>query len=265
MLAGRLFGPEDRPAPADQILNPPVIIDRALADMLWPGQDPPGRLVTWFLPGGRQCQVIGVVASARDEQMEGVPRPRIYRPFSYTFWDQPSVLVRTAGDPTDLIPALRRAVLSLDAGVPAISPAPVEQDLRETIAWPRFTMQVLTVFGFIALALAAMGIYGVTAFSVAQRRREVGVRVALEAEPAGVHWMVMRGAMRLALPGIAVGVAVSLGVMRFLETLLFDISSVDPVTYLLVPSTLALVAAASAWLPAKRAERFDARSALVSE
>jgi len=265
LLAGRLFGPEDRPAPRDQVLNPPVIIDRALADMLWPGQDPLGRLVTWFLPGGRQCEVIGVVASARDEQVEGMPRPRIYRPFSYTFWDQPSVLVRTAGEATDLIPTLRRAVLSLDAAVPAISPAPVEQDLRETIAWPRFTMQVLTVFGFIALALAAMGIYGVTAFSVAQRRREIGVRVALGAEPAGVHWMVMRGAMRLALPGIVVGVAVSLGLMRFLETLLFDISSVDPVTYLLVPSTLALVAVASAWLPAKRAVRLDPRSALVSE
>ena len=126
LLAGRLFGPEDRPAPADQILNPPVIIDGVLADILWPGQDPLGRLVTWFLPGGRQCQVIGVVASARDEQREGVPRPRIYLPFSYTFWDQPSVLVRTTGDPTDLIPALRRAVRSLDAGVPAISPAPPE-------------------------------------------------------------------------------------------------------------------------------------------
>ncbi len=225
----------------------------------------PTSPVTWFLPGGRQCEVVGVVGSARDERVDGEARPRIYRPFSFTSWDQPTVLVRIEGDPADLIPALRRAVLSLDPGVPAISPTPVEQDVRETVAWPRFTMQVLAVFGFIALALAAMGIYGVTAFSVAQRRREIGVRVALGAEPADVHRMVVQGALRLALLGIAVGVAASLALTGLLETLLYDVSTTDPVTFLTVPIVLAVVAATAAWLPARRAVRLDPRDALVSE
>lgn len=266
LLAGRVFGPEDRLRPGEQVQNPPVIIDRALAELLWPdGEEPLGRLVTWFLPGGRQCEVIGVVATARDENVDGELRPRIYRPFTYTSWDQPTVVVRTAGNPSDLIPVLRGVVLALDASVPAISPAPLKQDVRETVAWPRFTMQVLTLFGFIALALAAMGIYGVTAFSVSQRRREIGVRVALGAEPAGVHWMIVRGAMGLAMPGIALGVGGSLALKGFLETLLFESSTVDLTIYLLVPSTLFLVAVVSAWLPARRAVRLDARSALVSE
>lgn len=266
LLAGRLFGPEDRAERDRPVRNPPVIIDRALADLLWPdGEDPVGRLVTWFLPGGQQCEVIGVVASARDERVDAEPRPRIYRPFSFTAWDQPAVLVRTEGDPGELIPELRRVALSVDPTVPAIAPTPLVRDVREIVAWPRFSMQVLSLFGLVALTLAAMGIYGVTALSVARRRHEIGVRVALGAEPSGVHWMVVRHGIRLAGLGIGVGVALALLLSRFLGVLLYDVSAADPATFLLVPTLLGLVALASTWVPARRAVRLDPREALVSE
>lgn len=266
LLAGRTFGPQDRPNRESPALNPPVMIDQTLARMLWPnGEDPVGRLVTWFLPGGRQCEIVGVVAAARDERLDADPRPRIYRPLAYAGWDQPSVIVRTEGSPADLIPTLRRAVVAFDPSVPAIDPTPVTQDVRTSVAWPRFTMQVLGVFGIIALILAAMGIYGVTAFSVSRRRREIGVRVALGAEPEGVARMVVRRAMRLAVVGIGIGLVVSLGITGLLDTLLYDVSTTDPLTFVAVPALLIAVAAAAAWLPARRASRLDPRSALVSE
>jgi predicted permease len=265
LLSGRAFGPQDRTDRAGEVQNPPVIIDRTLADLLFPGEDPVGRLVTWFLPGGRQCEIVGVVESARDERIDAEARPRIYRPFTFTAWDQPTVLVRTAGAPEDVIPALRAATLAVDRSVPAISPTAVSEDVRATVAWPRFSMQVLTIFGMVALLLAAMGIYGVTSFSVSQKRHEIGVRMALGAEPTGVHWMVVRRALRLAAVGIGLGVVASLGLTRFLEHVLYDVSTTDPLTFLVVPVVMGLVAVMSTWIPARRAVSLDPREALVSE
>ncbi len=266
LLSGRVFGADDQAAAERRVANPPVIIDRALADALWPdGEDPVGRLLTWFLPGGRQCEVVGVVGVARDERIDVEPRPRIYRPFTYTTWDQPTVLVRVQGDPEALVPALRSVVLDADPTIPAIEPTALTRDMRDTVAWPRFSMQVLTLFGVVALILAAMGIYGVTAFSVAQRRREIGVRVALGAEPAEVRRLVLRRGMRLAAAGIALGVAASLLLTGFLESLLYGVSATDPATFASVPLLLGAVAALAAWVPAHRALSLDPREALRSE
>jgi putative ABC transport system permease protein len=266
LLAGRVFGPEEQGQRGLDVENPAVVIDETLAAELWPdGENPVGRLVTWFLPGGRQCVVVGVVGAARDERLDARPRPRIYRPFTYSWWPEPTVLVRTDGNAADMIPAIRRAVLAVDPSVPAISPSLVVHDVQASVAWPRFSMQVLGVFGLVALALAAMGIYGVTAFSVARRRGEIGLRVALGAEPAGVHWMVLRAALRLALVGIGVGVVASLAVTGLLQSLLYEVSATDPITFVLVPILLLGVAAAAAWVPARRALRTDPRSALTTE
>ncbi len=265
LLAGRTFQREDLGERGQRVQNPAVVIDRTLADQLFPGEDPVGRLVTWFLPGGQQCEIIGVVATARDERLDQEPRPRIYRPFTFTSWDQPAVLVRTEGDPAELIPLLREATLRVDGSTPAIDPAVLSEDVRETVAWPRFSMQVLGLFGLVALLLAALGIYGVTAFSVARRRREIGVRMALGAEPSGVHWMVVRRALRLAVGGITVGLAAAVLLAGFLGTVLYGVSRTDPVTYLGVPLVAGVVALAATWIPARRAVRLDPREALVEE
>lgn len=265
VLSGRPFGTVDYEERGGERQNPPVIIDRTLADLLFPADDPVGRLVTWFLPGGQQCEIVGVVAAARDERLDIEPRPRIYRPFTFSAWEQPAVLVRTAGDPRLLIPELRAATLSVDGSIPAIAPTVISADVRETIAWPRFSMQVLSIFGLVALVLASMGIYGVTAFSVAQRRHEIGVRIALGAEPSGVQWLVVRKGLRLATIGIAVGLGAALLLAGFLETLLYEISVTDPLTFVVVPLLTGVVAIASTWIPARRAIAFDPRRALVEE
>ncbi len=265
LLSGRVFDLRDRLRRGEEVEHPPVIIDRALADLLFPGEDPVGRLVTWFLPGGRQCEIIGVVATARDERLDVEPRPRIYRPFTFTAWDQPTVLVRVAGDPFATIPLLREVTLAVDSDTPAIEPTVVSDDVRQTVAWPRFSMQVLGAFGSIALLLAAMGIYGVTSFSVARRRHEIGVRMALGAEPTEVHWMVVRRALHLAGAGIVAGTMVALLLARSLDTLLFDVSSRDPLTFALVPVVMTVLAIVSTWLPARRAVGLDPREALIEE
>jgi len=266
LLAGRVFGPEERGAEALDRTNPPVIIDDVLAAALWPdGEDPVGRLVTWFLPGGLQCEVIGVVASARDERLDLQPRPRIYRPFTFSSWEEPTVLVRASGDLDAVVPALRRAVSAVDPSVPTISAATMSDDVRASVAWPRFSMQVLAVFGLAALLLASMGIYGVTAFSVSRRRGEIGLRVALGAEPGGVRWMVVGRALRLAVLGIGLGLVGSLGVAGLVESLLYEVSARDRLTFLVVPAALLLIALASAWHPARQALRVEPRSALTSD
>jgi predicted permease len=266
VLGGRVFDERDLRANEEGWQNPPVVIDQALADQLWPdGSNPVGQLVTWFLPGGQQCEVVGVVEVARDENMQGAVRPRIYRPFTFTDWQQPTVVVRTAGDVGQLTAGIRSAVRAFDPSVPAISPGPMSIDVRSAVAWPRFTMQLFTVFGLIALSLAAMGVYGVSAYSVARRHRELGVRMALGAEVTGIHWLVVRESLRLALVGIGAGLVTCLAASRLLESLLYEVSARDPVTFLVVPGALAVVAMLAAWVPARRVLKLDPRSALTSE
>ena len=265
LLAGRDFDARDRMRRGELPKNPPVIIDRTLAELLFPGENAVGRLVTWFLPGGQQCEVIGVVATARDEHLDVEARPRIYRQFTFGAWAQPAVLVRVAGDPEGVIPLVREAALAVAPDTPAIEPTVVSDDVRRTVAWPRFSMQVLGVFGLVALLLAAMGIYGVTSFSVARRRHEIGVRIALGADPSGVRWMVVGRALRLAGIGIVAGVLAALFLGRSLDTLLYDVSPSDPLTFMVVPLVLALVAIASTWIPARRAVGLDPREALTEE
>lgn len=265
LVAGRTFARDDMGKRGQQQPNPPVVIDQTLAAVLFPGEDPVGRRVTWFLPGGQQCVIIGVVATTRDERLDVEPRPRIYRTFTFSDWDQPAVLVRTSGDPTALIPELRAATLRVDGSVPAMDPSVVSQDARETIAWPRFSMQVLALFGLVALLLASMGIYGVTAFSVARRRQEIGVRIALGAEPGRLHWTVVARTLRLAAAGTALGVSAALLLGGFIGTLLHEVSRTDPVTFIVVPGLAVLVAVVSTWLPARRAVGLDPREALVDD
>jgi len=263
LLAGRTFRPEDN---VERPPNPPIIIDQALVDVLWPdGQNPIGQLVTWFLPGGRQCEVVGVVGTVRDERVDADPRPRVYWPYGWMSWYEPSVLVRTAGEPAALIPAIRRAALRVDPTVPAMSPGAVRDDLRERIAWPRFTMQVLGAFSIATLILAALGIYGVTAFSVTQRQREIGLRVALGADTNEVLRLVLGRAMKLAAAGIGIGLVMALALSRFMESLLYEVSVTDPMTFVAVSALLGVVALAAAWVPAGRAVRVSPRDAILAE
>ena len=210
-------------------------------------------------------QVVGVVTSLRDEAVQNDPRPRIYLPYSLFPWPTPSVIVRAGTDPTGLVPAIRAALRDMDPDVPMMDVASLPSVTHQAVAWPRFTMQVVSAFGLVAIILAAMGIYGVASFGVLRRRREIGIRIALGAEPGGVVRLVLRHALRLAALGIALGVLAALAGTGFIESIVFGIDPADLLTFTTVPLALGLVALLASWVPARRATRVDPRNALSAE
>ncbi len=263
LLSGRTFERRDMESDGSHR----VIIDRGLADTIWgSSSDPVGERLTWFMPGGRQYEVIGIVEPAQDERMDADTRPRIYRSYGSVAWYNPGVIVRVApGSTSQVIPQLRETTARMLPAVPLIDPVRVQDSVRDAVAWPRFTMGILSAFSAAALLLAALGIFGVTAFGVTSRRREIGLRVALGARPAGVVALILRSSLGFAILGILGGLALAFGTTRLMTSLLYGVTPLDPTTWAAVPLVLATVAVAAAWLPARRALRIPARSAMVEE
>jgi putative ABC transport system permease protein len=258
ILGGRVFN-----ALAD--FEPSVIIDEGLARELWGTAEATGRVVVWGDPAGSRMRVVGVVNSLHDERVEGPPRPRIYLPYSLFPWPSPSVLVRSAGDPAALAPRIREIVHELNAAVPVTDMATLPSLTSEAVAWPRFTMQVVSAFALMAVLLAGAGIYGVAALTVQRRRRELGIRVALGAEPATITRLVLRDAARLAMLGIAIGVAFAVATAGVFNAILYDLAPHDPATFTVLPLALAAIALLASWAPARRAARVDPLEALSAE
>jgi putative ABC transport system permease protein len=221
--------------------------------------------VVWGDPSGSTLRVVGVVASVRDESVQGDPRPRLYLPYVLFPWPSPTVLVRAGSDPATLVPAIRRIVRELDPGVPVMDVATLPEVTRQAVAWPRFTMQVVSGFAAMAVVLAALGIYGVASLGVQRRRKEIGIRVAMGAEPRRVVGLVLREAARLALLGIGLGVVLALGASGFLGSLLYDVAPRDPWTFTILPVGLAAIALLASWIPARRATRVDPLETLSTE
>ena len=176
-----------------------------------------------------------------------------------------TLVVRTTNDPLALVPAVRAALRSLDPTIPIYQVQTIEQQLGEMVAQRRFSMALLGTFAALALVLGLVGVYGVTAYLVAQRTREVGLRLALGAHPRDVVRMVVGQGMRSAVVGVVVGLAASLVVTRLMASLLYGVSPTDAVTLLAVTALLALATLVANWLPARRAARVDPLVALRAE
>jgi predicted permease len=269
LIAGRIFSGADVPPEDEQAMangyEMSVIIDESLAREMWGTPNGLGQAIVWGDPAGPTMRVVGVVSSIRDEWVQDEPRPRIYLPYAVFPWPSPVVVVRSANDPTALVPTIRTLVQRLDADVPVMDVASLPELTRQAVAWPRFTMQVVSAFGLVAVILAAMGIYGVASFGVLRRRREIGIRVALGAEPGRIVGLVLRGAVRLALVGIVLGVVLAFAMSDFLDSLLYGIEPNDAMTFTILPVGLGLIAVLASWLPARRATRVDPREALTQE
>jgi len=162
-----------------------------------------------------------------------------------------------SGDPLSLLPALWADVAALDPDLPLSAARPLSQIVNESVTEQRVQMTLLTVFAALALALAALGIYGVTAYSVAQRAREIGIRMALGADSSLVLRMVVGGGMRLALAGVGLGVMGALAGTRVLASLVYQVSTTDPLTLATTAAVLIVAAALASWVPARRATRVD--------
>ncbi|MCC6233597.1 MAG: ABC transporter permease, partial [Verrucomicrobiales bacterium] len=257
-LQGRDFQPTDTAGgPAV------VIVNEAFAARYWPGQNPVGkRLWQHGANGGTPTEVIGVVANSPTRRLTDAPRPAFYFPLSQKPDLSLTLTVRTGLEPAGTIRQLHDLVRSMDAQVPVFEVRTLAQQKDGSLALERMAATLLGGFGVLALLLAALGLYGVLAYSVSQRTREIGVRMALGACMADVLRMVLRQGVGLATTGLTLGILAAFGLTRFLRSFLFQVPTSDPWTYGAVALGLTAVALVACWLPARRATRVNPMEAL---
>jgi putative ABC transport system permease protein len=263
LLKGRDLSFAEKPDSA-----PAIVINRALAEREWPGQDPIGKRLVMGSGGddpNSRLTVVGMVADSRRGDLAAQPDPAIY--FALTQFTLPfmSVVVRTEAGESATADAVRAAVRSIDSELPIDDVETVERVLERVTGQPRFRALLVAAFAAVALVLAAVGLYGLISFTVAQRVPEIGVRLALGATPAQVLQLVIGHGIRLAAVGVALGLAGAFGVARVLEGLLFSISATDPVVYASLALLLLSIAALACYIPARRAMRIDPMIALRAE
>jgi putative ABC transport system permease protein len=259
IVEGRGFTPADR-AGAPRV----VIVSRSVARKVSPGESAVGKRITMQEEPTADdwLTIVGVANDVVQNSVIEQPDPATYQPLAQmpvpSHLANMSYVVRTNGEaPSAIASAMRRIIRDADPTLP-LHPVREYRDLiQDTMLTPRFQSRVLMAFSAMALVLAVVGIYGVLAYGVTQRLREIGVRVALGASPRAVRAMVLRRTAVLALPGLAIGIAGSLAVTRVLSRFLFQVTPTDPTTFAGVSGLLAAVAFAAAYIPAKRASEVD--------
>jgi len=264
LVQGRVFEPGDGPD-ATQV----AAIDQVLADRYWPKGDALGHRMRLFFEGSDDKPVwrtiVGVVGHVKKYGLDGRVKEQYYMPSTQMPRRGMTLVLRTATDPASLIGAVRGALRDLDGGLPMFRVETMEQVVDDTLVTRRFSMLLLGTFAAVALVLAAVGLYGVISYSVAQRTREIGIRMALGARSGDVVRMVVRHGLTLTAIGLTLGVGAALGLTRFLASLLFAVPPNDAPTFLAIAAILAGVAAAASFLPARRASRIDPMRALRDE
>ncbi len=261
IVSGRGFTEADRDSTA---VN--VVINQTMARMEFSGQDPIGQRVQVGGMGPAYATIVGVVGDFRHYRLPRPMGPAVYFPYFATPYLAQTLVLRTSlSDPERLIRSLEEAVRALDPDVPLYEVQTLEQATGRSLWQPRLQGQVVGLFAVLALILAAVGLYGVIAYSVTQRTRELGVRMTLGATAGGIARLVLGQAARLALAGVGLGVAGALGLTRFLTSLLHGVAPTDLATFLTVPLILVAVALAAGWVPARRAARVDPLVAIRAE
>jgi predicted permease len=266
LLSGRDFAARDH-AGAPGV----VIVSQSVARQLWPGVDPVGKRISMEdHPGpGDWLTIIGVVDDVRQQGLTQKADPAVYQPYSQVaqpgFLTHMTFAVRTASNPLETAPVMRDVLREVDRNQPAQSIATMQDVIAATTTEPRFQSRLLAVFAGLALLLAAVGIYGVLAYSVNERTREIGIRVALGAGTLDVVRAVILRSLALATGGVALGMAGALLVTRVLAKFLFEVQPTDPATFVSVALLLTAVALLASWVPARRAARVDPVVALRFE
>jgi putative ABC transport system permease protein len=261
LLKGRNFTAHDSSASL-----PVAIINEAAAANVFPGQDPIGKYLTNFGPKALKLQIVGVVGNVRHVALEAAGRSEVYTPLAQAPWPSMFIAVRCAvSNPLTLIPAAQGAVWSIDNNVPLANPRTMQDVLAQSVLRRKFAMLLLSIFAGFATLLAAIGLYGVIAYSVAQRTKEIGIRMALGAQRTDMLRMVLRQSGTLVLIGMLVGVPVALAATRFLGTMLYGVGATDILTYLFVIALLGAAAFFASIIPAFRATKVDPMIALRYE
>jgi putative ABC transport system permease protein len=242
-----------------------ALVNEAFAQAVWPGQDPLGKVVIFGSEANKDINytVVGEVSNEHQFGPDATPHLQIYIPGHHM--QQMSLVVRTAGDPLAMANAVKHQVWAIDKDQPVSKVDSMENILGQWVSPRRFTMTVLLAFGAIALILAGVGLYSVLAYSVTLRTKEIGVRVALGAEPGSVTGLVLRQGAGMTILGVAAGLAGALALTRFMQSIIFGVSSFDVATFACVTVLLIAIALAASYLPARRAARIDPMEALRTE
>jgi putative ABC transport system permease protein len=264
LLQGRDFTDRD-----EEKGTPVLIINEAFARQFFPGENPIGKHVEVGISTGSSKkpmrEVVGVVGNVKYKDLTSEWTQESYIPYAQLPFGSVTIVTRSAKDPEGLAKPIASVVQSLDKDLPTYAPKTVEQYLNGTIAVPRFNTFLLAIFAGLAMILTAVGLYGVISYTVAQRTHEIGIRMALGAQPGDMLRLVISQGMRLALFGVGLGLVAALALTRFLSSLLFGVSSTDAVSFASVVAMLFAVVFLACYIPARRAMRVDPMVALRYE
>jgi predicted permease len=265
LLAGRDF------TPTDTKQSPNVaVINEVFARQFFPGEDPLGHRLNLQGQFRDPLLIVGVVGNVRDFGLDERPTPGIYYPYLQSpLFENLSrsltLVIRTKSDPVGLMESLKAQIVSMDKTLPVYALKPMTEYLHDSLSRRRFNLVLLSVFAAVALLLASVGIYGVISYTVSQRTHEIGIRVAIGAHAGNILRLVIGQAMLLTFIGIALGLAASFALTRLLESLLFEVSATDPLTFAVIAAILTAVALAASFVPAHRATKVDPMIALRYE
>ncbi|HXB69033.1 MAG TPA: ABC transporter permease [Candidatus Acidoferrales bacterium] len=260
MIGGREFDARDRKgAPEVAILN------QTAAEQIFPGENPIGKQVKFNGFFNPTLQIVGVAKDIRHSALENAPDPCLFLPQAQQPSGLAALVIRTSGDPRALIPAVKEQIRSVDPNQGAQDIATMEQVMSDAIARPRLQVTLMCIFGLLALSLACVGIYAVISYSVEQRTREMGIRLALGAAPDGIRRLVLREGGVLAAAGIGIGLVAARALTGYLSTLLYTVKPTDSLVFAGVSAVLAAAAMAGCYFPARRATRVDPAVVLRDE
>jgi putative ABC transport system permease protein len=238
-----------------------VIANEAFARRFWPGENPVGKHVL-VGRGPEPSEVIGIAANIRNKGLAEDTQAQLYLPFPQLPWGDMNLLVRTAVPPLSMAQPVRAQIAAVDPDQPVTAVQTVDELMDVSRAQPRFIMMLLAVFSVTALGLAAIGLYAVLGWSVAQRRQEIGIRLALGAERRDVLWAVVRQGLGLVVAGIAIGLAAGLFATQLMSSALYKTSAHDLTTFALAPLVFLGIALLASYLPARRATKVDPLEAM---
>ena len=258
---GRGFTEGENNAKAPKV----AIVNEAAAKKYFPEGNPIGRRFGSSLETTGQLEVVGVVRDAKYDSVRDEVPPTMYVPFRQARMGTPTVAVRTAGDPLAFVGAIRETVRAIDPNLPMVDVSTQMEQVEKRLEQEKVFAQAYTLFGALALVLAAVGLYGVMSYTVARRTNEIGIRLALGAQRGQVLGATMRESLVLVSIGVAIGIAVVLAASRFVASLLFGVPRNDLISIALATAVLGVVAAVAAYLPARRASRVDPMVALRNE
>ncbi|MCP5119450.1 MAG: FtsX-like permease family protein [bacterium] len=257
-LSGRTFRDDERE-------ESPVVISRSVAESIWPGMDPLGRELRQFDDSRPLLRVIGVVRNVPVASLEHDADMVVYHPY----WEDPrrgmALVVSSAMDPSGLSSAIRKVVWEVEPNVPVPEPKTLASVMTDSVSARRFELGMVSLFAGTALLLACLGVYGLLAYSVAQRTGEIGIRLALGARAAQVAFHILRQGMRPVVVGLAAGLVAAMAITRLLESMLFEVAALDTATFLAVPAVLSAAALAACLIPVLRAARVQPMTALRYE